>query len=271
MRDMRDIDKALKLYGMMADRFEKSGLAPRQARVYREMAEFMQDCETAAEAAEKIKNSEFFLAPSAALLQDKLAALERASRENGMPDVADVYRQKIEEIDAAVEAMYETGYEMTARNLKSPYIQTYEAFSNIYDCYVTLSCCSADDAVTIKSAMQDLRESLGKLARPLSDFAGLAALPKFRDLIPATDAGYNRFVEAVPRLSAEGPDFAAEKRHVQEEFEKAAASLSSEKEAVMEAGRANREKVRRSQVLVIAPDSKSGAYSYENEEVMGFE
>ncbi|NLF80612.1 MAG: hypothetical protein GX572_05415, partial [Clostridia bacterium] len=102
---MRDIDKSLKLYGMMADRCEKSGYAPRQAQVYREMVIFMQDCATTAEAAAKIRSSKYFLAPGAALLQDKLAALAKASRENRMPDVADVYLKKIAEIDADVGAM----------------------------------------------------------------------------------------------------------------------------------------------------------------------
>ncbi len=268
---MRDIDKALKLYSMMAERCEKSGSAPRQARVYREMVAFMEDCETAEEATEKIRKSKYFLAPGAALLQDKLAALEKASRENDMPDVAAVYRKKIEEIDADVGAMYETGYEVTAQNLKVPYIQTREAFSNIYNCYLTLSCCSALDDVAIRNTLQNLGESLGKLRKPSTDFEELAALPVFRTLIPAGDAGYARFVRAVPLLAANGPDFSAEKEAIKEEFEKTMALLSGEEAAVESAGRANLAKVRRSQVLAVAPDTKSGSYSYMEEEVMSFE
>ena len=268
---MKDIEKSLKLYGMMADRLEKSGHAPRQARVYREMVEFMRDCETAAEAAEKIKNSPYFLAPGAALLQDKLGALERGARENDMDDVAEVYRKKIGEIDDDVQAMYVTGYEMTARNLKIPYIQTWEAFSTIYDCYVTLSCCSAADKVAIKSALQDLREALGKLTKPSADFAVLAALPRFRRLIAATDEGYRRFVEAVPRLAAQGADFSAEERQIGEDLRKTSASLPAENQAVKEAGRDSYGRVRRAQVLVLAPDSKDGRYTYTGEEVMNFE
>lgn len=271
---MKEIDKALKLYTMMARRLEESGHAPRQARVYREMVEFMKDCETAAEAAEKIKNSPYYLAPGAALLQDKLAALERGARENDMDDVAEVYRKKIGEIDDDVQNMYVTGYEMTARNLKMPYIQTWEAFSTIYDCYVTLSCCSAADKVAIKSALKDLREALGRLTKPSAEFAALAALPRFRRLIPATDEGYRGFVEAVPRLASQGSDFAAEERQIEAELAKTRTLLSSnpaEKEAVEESGRDNFAKVKRSQVLVLAPDSKDGRYTYSGEEVMDFE
>lgn len=268
---MGEIDKVLKLYRLMAERCEKSGHAPRQARVYREMITFMQGCPTVDEATDKIRNSKYYLAPSAALLQDKLAAFERASRENDMPDVAAVYQKKIEEIDADVAEMYETGYEVTARNLKIPYIQTYEAFSAIYDCYLTLSCCIATDKTVIENTMKELKEHLAKLTKPSSDFSELAARPAFRALIPATDAGYARFVRAVPQLAQKGPDFEAEKQEIQKEFKQALKLLKSEQAAVKGAGKTNRAKVKRSQVLVVAPDTKSGSYSYADEEVTSFE
>jgi hypothetical protein len=167
--------------------------------------------------------------------------------------------------------MYETGYEMTARTLKIPYIQTCEAFSNIYDCYLTLSCCGAMDDVAIRDAMQRLNESLGKLVKPSSNFTELAALPMFRALVPANDEGYARFVRAVPALYANGPDFAAEKQWIQEEYDKTRTLLGGERTAVMGAGRASAAKIRRSQVLVVAPDSKSGSYAYMDEEVSRFE
>ncbi|MGI6168721.1 MAG: hypothetical protein ACOYI4_03255 [Christensenellales bacterium] len=268
---MREIDKALKLYDMMAKRCEESGYAPRQAQIYREMVIFMQDCETAEEASAKIRNSKYFLAPSAALMQDKFAALEKASRENHMPDVAEVYRKKIEEIDADIGAMYETGYEMTARNLKIPYIQTCEAFSNIYNCYLTLSCCSLTNETLIQNTMKDLAESMGKLVKPSSDFTELSALPMFRALIPATDEGYAHFVRAVPALYANGPDFTAERQRVQQEYDETDSLLSGKKETVVRAGNESAAKIRRAQVVVIAPDSKAGSYTYMDEEVMGFE
>ncbi|MGI6174760.1 MAG: hypothetical protein ACOYJC_01090 [Christensenellales bacterium] len=267
---MGGIHKALKLYGMMADRCEKSGYAPRQAQVYREMVSFMQDCETAEEAAAKIRSSKYFLAPGAALMQDKLAALEKASRENHMPDVADVYRKKIEEIDADIGAMYETGYEMTARNLKIPYIQTCEAFANIYNCYLTLSCISAANEALIQSTRKDLNESMAKLVKPSPDFTELSALPMFRALIPATDAGYARFVRTVPVLHTNGPDFTDEKQRIQEEYDKTHPLLSAEKEVIVRAGNESAAKIRRAQVVVVSPDSKSGSYTYIDEEVMRF-
>ena len=270
---MRDIDKALMLYGMMADRFEKSGLAPRQACVYREMADFMQGCESAAEAGEKIRNSKYFLAPGAALLQDKLLAFARAANENGMPDVAAVYQKKVEEIDADVGAMYETGYEIAAHNLKIQYIQTYEAFCSIYDHWLTLCCCNALDEAVLTHALNDLRGEFGKLTKPSADFAVLAVMPKFRELIPATDAGYARFVREVTELAASGPNHGAERVRVQGEIDEAQAFLANvaNRQAVMAAGQAGREKLRRAQVIVVSPSSKAGAYTYLDEEVAGFE
>ena len=263
---MSDIDKALTLYGMMADRCERSGFAPRQARVYREMTEFMRGCATAAEAAEKIKNSKYFLAPSAALLQDKLAAQEKAARENEMPDVADVYKKKIAEIDANPQAMYETGYERTAQNLKIPYYQTYEAFSEIYACYAQLCCVAVNDDIKIRNTTENLRAAMSRLQKPSSDFTTLASIARFRRLIPVNDERYALFVKTAPAINKNGPDYGPEKAAVQKEFETLREFISNSDDAVIKeiigTGTRLREKQRRTKVVVVPPDSKAGKYSF---------
>jgi len=254
---------------MMAARCERTGYSPRQARVYREMVDFMRDCETADEAAIKIRNSKYFLAPSAALLQDKLAALEKASRESDMPDVADVYRKKIEEIEADPAAMYETGYDATVKNLKKAYFDTYNAFVRIFIAYFKLSCYSVLNKTT-PITMDALRADFAALSKPDSDFARLAALEKFRSLIPVTDAGYARFVKEAPILAANGPDYEAEKKAIEEELKELKKLVNAEKEAVMEAGKANMQKMKQSQAIAVSPDSQTGSYTYIEEKIIDF-
>ncbi|MCL2041510.1 MAG: hypothetical protein FWG84_05650 [Bacteroidales bacterium] len=266
---MKDIEKAINLYRLMASRCERTGHSPRQTRVYREMVEFMQDCDSADAAAVKIRNSKYFLAPAAALLQDKLAALERASRESDMPDVADVYKKKIEEIDADPTAMYETGYDATVKNLKKAYFDTYNAFVRIFVAYFKLSCYSVLDKTTAIT-LDALRADFAALSKPSSDFAQLAALEKFRSLIPVTDAGYARFVKEAPILAANGPDYAAEKQSIEEELKALQQLVAAEKDAVAEAGRVNKQKMRQSQTIAVAPDSQTGAYTYIEEKTINY-
>ena len=265
---MKDIEKAIKLYSLLAARCEQTGYSPRQAKVYREMVDFMQDCETADEAAVKIRNSKYFLAPSAALLQDKLAALEKASRESEMPEIADVYQKKIEEIDADPAAMYETGYDATVKNLKKAYFDTYNAFVQIFVAYFKLSCYSITDDAGINSATDALKTNFAALSKPSSDFAELAALEKFRTLIPVTNEAYARFVKEAPMLAANGPDYEAEKKAVEEELKELKKLYSSEKEAIVEAGKANAQKTKQSQVIAVPPDSQTGSYTYIEEKII---
>lgn len=267
---MKDIEKAVRLYEKMADRHRSSGYGDAQARVYREMAEFMQDCETVREAHEKIKGSKYYLAPGAALLQDKLAAFAKASAENEMADVAQVFEDKIKEIDADVNAMYELGYERKAMNLKIPYLETFEAFGRLYGHYLNLFHGNLADYTSADSALKDLRANLAKLLKPDSDFSVLSRSERFRQLIPVTDEGYKIFAEQVAGVAKSDPDFSYKKQAQEEEFKKAKEALKSEKTAVVEAGNYNKAGLKRSQVTVVAPDSKEGSYTYTNEEVKPF-
>ena len=268
---MRDIDKAIRLYTMMAHRCEKSGFSPRQAKVYREMIELMRGCKTADEASVKIKKSKYFLAPSAALMQDRLAAQARASLEAGMPDVAEVYQKKISEIDDDVGAMYETGYEQTAQKLKILYVQTWEAFADIYRCYAKLTCVRADNELVIVDTMKDLQAAAARLAKPSTDFIVLAKNAAFRRLIPANDEGYVRFVAAVPRLLVHGPSYEVEQSHINENYEQIKAWLAGTNRDVIRqieaAGQRMRDKMRKARVIAVPPNSKAGQYSFIEEEV----
>ncbi len=267
---MTEMDKAVRLYTLMADRLEKSGCAPRQARVYREQADLIRECKTLAEATEKIKNSPYYLGAGAALLQDKLEVLARASQENGMPDVAKVYLDKIEAIDADVAAMYEAGYEVRVRNLKQAYLETLEAFSALYRAYLTLSGQSALDSTGRESALKDLREALARLQKPTNSFEDLARLPSFRRLVEADDSAYGSFVRAVPQLAANGPDPAPALEAIEAELKRTQEGLSALQGPVKAAGKATAERIRRAQALAQAPSSSQGSYQFSQEEVKPF-
>ena len=188
-----------------------------------------------------------------------------------MPDVAQVYWEKIESIDADVSAMYETGYEVRARNLKQPYLETLEAFSAIYRAYLTLSGLSALDSTGRESALKDLREALGRLRKPSAVFEELAWLPAFRRLVEADDAAYGLFVQAIPRLAAgEDPNLSEELEAIEIELRRTLAGLPALQDPIKRAGRANAGRIRRAQALAQAPPSRAGNYQFSQEEVKSY-
>lgn len=265
-----DIKKAVTLYERMAKRLRESGFGDRQAQVYEEMTRLIASCETMPEAQERIKNSPYYLAPGAALLQDQLAALARANSEKNMDDVAEVYEQKIAEIDTDVNSMYEIGHDQRAARIKAPYLETYEAFGRLYNHYVSLVHGNLIDDVVMQGASRDLKETLGKLSKPDSNFSALAQREEFRDLVPITQEGYDVFVTKLTAIVAGGADFSKDKKQQEAEYKKTQKALHGERQRIKEVGSRNQAGVRRSRVKVHAPDTKDGKYRYSDEEVKPF-
>lgn len=187
-----------------------------------------------------------------------------------MPDVAAVYWDKIQAIEDDIAAMYQTGYETRAANLKRPYLETFEAFASLYRTYLTLSGQSALDTSGRESMLKDLREALGRLQKPSTSFEELAGLPAFRRLVEADDAAYGSFVQAVPRLAAHGPDLASTLEAIEADWKKTLSELQVNQGPVKAAGQANQGRVRRAQALAEAPSSRQGTYQFSQEEVIPF-
>lgn len=264
---MLDIKQSITLYNMMADRLEKSGKAPSQASVYREMVDFISECSTVEEAAKKIKNSKYFLAPSAALVKDKLTVLRDVAEESQLIDLVKVYDSKLAEIDEDVQNIYEAGYERTAQNIKIKYSETLEAFCHLYEVYVILSCDSAGDNEEKQSYINEIHDSLSKLSTPTSDFIQLTKNPKFRELIPATDQGYGKFVAAISDLSAFDFFHSKELDDIDREADAAWEEISSAKDMIKENGRNVLGNIKKSRVTVVSPKDENGHYEYINEVV----
>lgn len=264
---MAGIERALELYSLMAQRCEKSGADNNQARVYRELIDFMSDCQTLDEAIIKIKNSDYYLAPSVALMRDRISTLMNAADMNGMPEVAEVYAKKLSEIYQDVSAIYDSSFEVTANNLKARYVSTMEGFGQIYDAYVMIREREASDTNGIETALNDMRKGFDKLDLPTSDFQALCKIPSFRSLIPANDRGIERFMLEVPVMLTNGVNRQNEltqiKTSVDEEWEE----VLKHKAEIMALGKENLSKIKNSRTTVVAPSDEKGSYSFINEEV----
>ncbi len=264
---MNDVEKSIALYTAIAERCEKNGLSNRQAAVYREMIDFMKDCDTVEAMSAKIKNSKYYTAPAVALILDRLDAHKKAAEEEEMPEIAEVYRKKMEEIKADVAAMYVTGYEVTARNYKAKYMSTLDAFGRIYRAYMAFVHAMTTDKTEKESALKDMREAMSNLTLPSDDFLTLARLPKFRKLIATTDVGYGRFVQAVPKILNGEMDLSDEAHQEEQIAEAEWKEISQNKAQILEMGKENLQRIRRAKVTVIAPENAKGQYRYVDEEV----
>ena len=261
--NVKDIDKSIKLYEMMMNRCVKNGFSKKQATVYQEIIDLMKTCATAKEASKKIKNSKYFILPSACVLQDKLMALSLASKENDMGEVADIYEKKVNEIESDIQSIYETGYGKIALDKKNDYLNTYYAFLEIYIAYLTLSCAMATDKDQINNTIKNIDESLKKLIMPSSNFDILVKDKNFRRLINANDIGYKSFGDEITSLSNKSKELEAEVGIMEKEFSDVWDVVLAGKEKIMETGISYIEGTKASGVIVISPKEKTGSYTFE--------
>ena len=264
---MATMEQVLTLYQHMADRCEESGVSPNQARVYYETIAFMRNCETVDEAMAKIKDSEYYLAPSVALVEDKIEALCKVAKENEMDEVVKVYEKKLEEIKKDASAIYDSTFYTTAHNFKTRYIQTKEAFCKIYEHYMRSCICSANDEVEINSVIKDMKETFQNFDLPSKDFLTLSELKSFRELITISDSEYAKFVETAILIREKGFEYKNELQKVTEEVKAAWDEVRALKDEIKQTGKHNASLSRWANVVVVAPDYPQKEYSYIDEEV----
>ena len=264
---MSSMNKAVELYSLMAKRCEGSKVAPNQARVYREMIEFMKPFTTVEEAMVKIKDSKYYLAPSVAIVQDKIMAYLEVAKKNEMTELISVYEKKLQEIDNDNSSIYNSEYLVTAQNIKIKYTHTLEAFGAIYEAYGTLQCCVTNDEVMINSALKDMKDAFFRLDLPSSDFVALSKLERFRNVILANDDEYSIFVQQAPKIVVDGFNRTSELETLVEESTCAWQTINDMKSTIIEVGSSNLSNVKQARTTVISPSDNTGVYSYIDQEV----
>lgn len=277
---MTDMEKVMALYTHMRDRLEMTGHAPYQTQVYSEMIEFLRDCKSAEEATEKIKNSEYYLAPSKAITQDTVLAFLDAAREDDMPDLAAVYQKKLEEIERDRNAMYDGSYQETAKWVKADYLWTMEAFAEIFSDWMQLKLADPGNTALIDSVSRSIRENMKKLKKPSDNFAVLAGRERFRKLVPLSDEAYGTYVAEIMQFANMGK---AITQAFPEETQKkslfgGAQQMTPEEEAIWNevkiqmhdvraSGLKYLEKVHEASCTATAPADEYGNYTFSDEKI----
>lgn len=259
---MLSLEKSIELYKLMAERCKSSKFCQNQAQIYSEMIEFISDCEDINDAMGKIRNSKYYLAPSVALMKDKLEAWKCAAIDNEMHELKEIYSKKINEINNDEQEIYTTGYEQTAQNIKNNYLNTMQAFADIFPSYVAYLCSGEE---THKS---DILKFTNIFTKPSNNFAELSKINSFRNLIPVDDKAYERFVIDISKLinNENIQTFEAISNFdVEDNWEE----ISNCKEQIIDFGKNNNWNVDYSKEKVKAPDYDSSLselrYNYEGQ------
>lgn len=258
---MSQINRAVELYTMYADRYEKGGFAPNQARIYREMAEFFAGCQTVEEATEKVKSTPYYLGAGAALLEDKLLASERAAAEMKMPELVEIYRRKRQDISDDVMSMYTDDYTGRATGVRVKYERRREAFFAVFTAYASLLMAPFDQK-KYNGLCDDLTEALAKLVEQGS-FRELAADSAIRRSLPISDSAYEAFVNTAESLAL--VPYEEPKDCTDSEIQAAWEVVSAKKNEIIELGKSCLEQCVRGECIVIPPEDSTGKYSYTAE------
>ncbi len=265
---MSNITTAINLYTMMVTRMEESTFCPNQAAVYRQTIELIKDCATAEEAMHTIKQSPLYLAPTTAIVKDKIRALMLAAEQNDMPDVAEVYRNKLAEIDLDNNTINDTAHHQKALRLKTRHLQQMQAFSSIYCNYLDFKASGLVATPSELTPYIDMKKAFDELKANGGKFHEVAQKPHFRALIRANDEGYKLFLSEAHSLLTSLPDHSSEIKSLSDEANAQFAKIKEHKSEIMAHGNTayiNRGKA--SEVIIAPPADKNHPYTFINEEI----
>ena len=240
----------------MINNLKNSGFGDNQIQVYKEIIEFIKDCPTPIEANKKLKSSDYYLAPTIALMKDRFETFIKANLKIEMEEIAKVYEDKIKEINTNPNATYETGYEQKANGLWAKHEAKLNAFSNIYIAYISFV---ASDDEDYKLAHRDLVDSFEILKSVNGDFLELSNNKKFREIIAINDEAYNDFIKNSINYINSPPDFnQVDNKEIDAIYKK----LNENKSKLEEIGKNYLNNVKSSGAIARPPDDENHDYDY---------
>lgn len=253
-------ERLAKFYNLIAERCEKSGLAPHQAQVNRELAALAPQAASAEDMQEKMKAGGYYEKPAQAVYLDKMAVLAKAAEDNGHPELAKIYRERYTEVQADFSKAFVTGYEqkVSAFNIRQNNILN--AFYDIFMYWITWM---TEDTYNRNSGRTaaSIKECCTKLEALHTSFAATAADPFFRKHIELDEKNYAAFAAAIPGIITTGPDQAAQDA-LEKEFARVWAIVRDKKTEIQAIGKREEAKSKRSVWMVIPPKDADGEYEF---------
>ena len=196
---MSDTRTTRELYGLYVRRFGGCPRTPYQAEYYKQWLDLLESCSSNEEAEEKSKQNGLYTAGAGAVAMDRVFASKQAAEKMGWDDVAAFCDEIIRKIQA------DPYYTFTHSSLwidlqakKTPWLRTIEGFHRLF-----VDFREYDDTRTEPDrAVQQIAADLKLLSKPSADFATLAAMPSFRELIDCSDEYYKEFTDTIVKAAA---------------------------------------------------------------------
>ncbi len=264
---MTELEKSALLYTRMAERMEQNGFCDRQAAVYRESAAFVRRFSDENDAMEAMRASHLYLAPSLALLSDKLAAQARAAAENGMPEVERVLRAQLQKLQEDPGALHDSAYLAEAQAARACASALMEAFCRLYEHFFAIQTASPFDRHLQAAEAQKIADCLALFSRQGASFSALSKQPSYRALLPCSDGGFAAFCAFIESGNFAQSGAAEAAGAIEQEAAAAWQAVLARKEDILAAGRAALAKAASAQAIALPPTDAGGGYRFIGEEV----
>ncbi len=272
---MYTMEKSRLLYERMAKRMEESDKEIHQAKVYREILEMMKDYDDLEIFMTELESSSLYLAPSYAIVKDKCEAYRLAAIENEMMDVAKIYEDKLIELEENPVAVMEPGFYSKAGYLKGKYLEKMQDFVKLYMAYYQLKIAKAGSEGTYIEELNTYVNKLSSysgLGKFDGDFAQVSRLKEYRALIPATDEGYDKFIEETEKFLITSPNYTEESKIASHRTQEAWEEINKNKaEIILSLEENTIAKTKYALEIYLPPKDTAGSYSYVHEEVKDYE
>ena len=206
------MDRLYALNDLRASLFDPE-YSPRQHDYYVRLNAFYRErgCTSIEEATEMIKGTPFYDGLTKAKLMDDTALREKAMREVGYTEAAQIHSERLEKLDRqgivyAYTQEWLDDFQRVDRKVNS-YNAVKELFGRVYNGYIDLI--GNPQKAHRDTAEKQIREGLQAFQQKQMDFFRIAALPAMKKVTGLSAGGYERFLTVIRRI-AEGHSFTDE-------------------------------------------------------------
>ncbi|MCR9145152.1 MAG: hypothetical protein NXI24_23140 [bacterium] len=258
------IQRSVYYYELLAKKHAASGLGEHQGRVYGELAALVGECSTLEEIQQKMRDRGYLEKPAQALYLDKMAAHKKAAETNDFPEIARIYQQKFDEVQADPAAAFVTGWEQEVGLELNRIGNIVDALNEICSAFLRYQGTHPADDEHRKAAAR-IQEYAGVIEKNGATFDAVAEQPYFRRHSPLDDARHAQTLTGVREILSGDPKAgAAEAQAKINERTQAALKIIEAKTSELKGlGKAFQERSGRSVWLSIAPEHTAGPYARE--------
>lgn len=263
---MNEIQKTVEYYQLLIDKFQKTGLSPKQLQIYKEIRQLVEGCSSYEEIQSRMKNEGYYESPGQALYLDRMMAQKNAAKENGFVELEALYQSRYDEVKLDSSKMHDASYSSKAMSILARYATIMDTMFGIYTEYCYHNAANVYDDHAYKGSLNNIREKHAFLKSMGTSFREVSDNSYYREHIDLSDSKYQLFLTTVESLlNKYGPD-RSEVEPFEKTFKAVWGKLKDKKTEVQRIGKLEDARTKRSFYLVVPPPDKNGSYEFINNE-----